>query len=126
MKPSFKWSDTFRYALEGIVVSLKTQRNLRFHIVAAVFVMLAALFFDLPLRDIALLLLVIGFVISAELFNTAIEAVVDLVTPEWHSLAKMAKDAAAGAVLIAACFAVLIGIVLFYEPVVTWFGNIAS
>lgn len=126
MKPSSKWSDTFRYALEGIVVSLKTQRNLRFHIVAAVFVMLAALFFDLPLRDIALLLLVIGFVFSAELFNTAIEAVVDLVTPEWHSLAKMAKDAAAGAVLIAACFAVLIGIVLFYEPVVTWFGNIAS
>ncbi|MNC74367.1 Undecaprenol kinase [compost metagenome] len=88
--------------------------------------MLAALFFDLPLRDIALLLLVIGFVFSAELFNTAIEAVVDLVTPEWHSLAKMAKDAAAGAVLIAACFAVLIGIVLFYEPVVTWLGNITS
>ncbi|MMZ63705.1 Undecaprenol kinase [compost metagenome] len=88
--------------------------------------MLAALFFDLPLRDIALLLLVIGFVFSAELFNTAIEAVVDLVTPEWHSLAKMAKDAAAGAVLIAACFAVLIGIVLFYEPVVAWFGNVAS
>ncbi|MNW29456.1 Undecaprenol kinase [compost metagenome] len=126
MKPNCKWSDTFRYALEGIVVSLKTQRNMRIHLVAAVIVMLAALYFGLSLRDIALLLLVIGFVISAELFNTAIEAVVDLVTPEWHSLAKMAKDAAAGAVLIAACFAVLIGIVLFYEPVVTWLGIISS
>ncbi|MNN38439.1 Undecaprenol kinase [compost metagenome] len=99
---------------------------MRVHTVAAVIVMLAALYFDLPLRDIALLLLVIGFVISAELINTAIEAVVDLVTPEWHSLAKMAKDAAAGAVLIAACFSVLIGIVLFYEPVVIWIGNIIS
>ncbi|MNW53013.1 Undecaprenol kinase [compost metagenome] len=124
MKPKSKWSDTFRYALEGIVVSLKTQRNMRVHTVAAVLVILAALFFDLPARDIALLLLVIAFVISAELINTAVEAVVDLVTPEWHQLAKMAKDAAAGAVFIAAGFAVLIGILLFYEPVAVWLGVI--
>lgn len=125
MKPKPKWSDTFRYALEGITVSLKTQRNLRFHTLAAVIVVLAALFFELPLRDIALLLLVIAFVIGAELFNTAIEAVVDLVTPEWHHLAKVAKDAAAGAVLVAAGFAVLIGIALFYTPVAKWLGIIA-
>ncbi|MNI51818.1 Undecaprenol kinase [compost metagenome] len=124
MKPKSKWSDTFRYALEGIVVSFKTQRNMRVHTVAAVLVILAALFFDLPARDIALLLLVIAFVISAELINTAVEAVVDLVTPEWHQLAKMAKDAAAGAVFIAAGFAVLIGILLFYEPVAVWLGVI--
>lgn len=107
------------------MVSLKTQRNLRFHTLAAVIVMLAALFFGLPLRDIALLLLVIAVVISAELFNSAIEAVVDLVTPEWHHLAKVAKDAAAGAVLVAAGFSVLIGILLFYTPVAQWLGIIA-
>ncbi|GIP51694.1 hypothetical protein J42TS3_07290 [Paenibacillus vini] len=84
---------------------------------------LAALFFRLPVRDLALLLLVISVVITAELLNTAIEAAVDLATPEWHRLAKIAKDAAAGAVLVAAAFAVLIGILLFYNPVMTWLGG---
>ncbi|WP_410767993.1 diacylglycerol kinase family protein [Fontibacillus sp. BL9] len=116
------WSTTFRNAWNGIWNSLKSERNMRIHVAAAVIVTLAAFFFRLPLRDIALLLLVISLVITAELLNTAIEAAVDLVTPEWHRLAKVAKDAAAGAVLIAAAFAVLIGILLFYGPVLSWLG----
>ncbi len=117
-----KWSATFRSAWSGIWTSLRTERNLQVHVTAAIIVILAALFFELPVRDLALLLLVISLVITAELLNTAIEAAVDLVTPEWHRLAKIAKDAAAGAVLVAAAFAVLIGILLFYNPIISWLG----
>lgn len=118
-----KWSAIFRSAWSGVITSLRTERNLRVHVAAAILVILAALFFRLPVRDLALLLLVISVVITAELLNTAIEAAVDLATPEWHRLAKIAKDAAAGAVLVAAAFAVLIGILLFYNPVMTWLGG---
>lgn len=122
MKPSRRWSSSFRYAWEGIVTSFRTQRHVRFHCVAAVLVIAAAIALSLPARDIALLLLVIALVISLELVNTAIEAVVDLAAPEWHRLGKIAKDAAAGAVLVAAVFAVVIGILIFYEPLMRWLG----
>lgn len=122
MKPPHRWSASFRYALEGIVASLKTQRNLRIHFCAAVAVIFAAILFRLPPRDVAVLLLVIALVISLELVNTAIEAVVDLATPKWHRLGKIAKDAAAGAVLVAAVFAAAIGVLLFYGPVMEWLG----
>lgn len=81
MKPSRRWSSSFRYALEGIATSFKTQRHVRFHCVAAVVVIAAAMALSLPVRDVALLLLVIALVISLELVNTAIEAVVDLAAP---------------------------------------------
>ncbi|MGN8771300.1 diacylglycerol kinase family protein [Paenibacillus barengoltzii] len=122
MKPSRRWSSSFRCALEGIVTSLKTERHLRFHCVAAVIVIAAAIALSLPARDVALLLLVIALVISLELVNTAIEAVVDLAAPEWHRLGKIAKDAAAGAVLVAAVVAVVIGILIFYQPLMRWLG----
>lgn len=122
MKPRRTWSETFRDAWNGIAASLKSERNLKVHFTAAAIVVIAGIYFRLPFRDMALLLAVIALVIAAELINTAIEAAVDLVTPEWHSLAKAAKDAAAGAVLIAAAFAVLIGILLFYGPVTSALG----
>ncbi|WP_055107426.1 diacylglycerol kinase family protein [Paenibacillus ihumii] len=122
MKPAPKWSDTFRYAAEGIVSALKSERNMKIHLLAAIIVLLAAAYFRLPVRDVALLLIVIGLVIAAELVNTALEAVVDLVSPEWHPLAKAAKDAAAGAVLVTAIIAACVGGLLFYEPVMASFG----
>ncbi|MEF2964718.1 diacylglycerol kinase family protein [Paenibacillus sp. M1] len=122
MKTRRNWGSVFRDAWNGIWSSLKSERNLRIHVLAAVIVLLAAAFFRLPVRDVALLLLVIALVITAELINTAIEAAVDLAAPEWHRLAKIAKDAAAGAVLAAAAFAVVIGIMLFYGPVMAWLG----
>lgn len=122
MEPRRTWRDAFRNAWDGVLASLKTERNLRFHTAAAIVVILAALYFHLPARDMAVLLLVIALVITAEMINTAIEAAVDLAAPEWHRLAKLAKDAAAGAVLVAAAFAVFIGILLFYEPVGRAFG----
>ncbi|GAA0135936.1 diacylglycerol kinase family protein [Paenibacillus sp. YSY-4.3] len=121
MRPAPKWSDTFRYAAEGIVAALKSERNMKIHLLAAVIVLLAAAYFRLSGRDVALLLIVIGLVIASELMNTALEALVDLVSPDWHPLAKKAKDTAAGAVLVTAIIAACVGCLLFYEPVVTYF-----
>lgn len=110
MKSFFK---AFVYAWQGIAHTVKTQRNFRFHIAAMVYVMAFSLFYELTRGEYVLLALTFSSVISAELINTAIEAAVDLCSPEQHRLAKIAKDAAAGAVLAAAIFAVVVGVLLF-------------
>lgn len=110
MKSFFK---AFAYAWQGIVHTVKTQRNFRFHIAATVYVTAFSLFYELTRGEYVLLALTFSSVISAELINTAIEAAVDLCSPEQHRLAKIAKDAAAGAVLAAAIFAVVVGVLLF-------------
>nr|WP_325175567.1 diacylglycerol kinase family protein [Paenibacillus sonchi] len=73
-----------------------------------------------------LLLLAITLVLAAELLNTAIEATIDLVSPEIHPLAKKAKDTAAGAVLLTAVFAAIVGIYVFYHPVMDWITGLMS
>ena len=103
----------FGYAWHGIVQTVKTQRNFRFHIVAMVYVTAFSLFYKLTREEYVLLALTFSSVISAELINTAIEAAVDLCSHEHHKLAKLAKDAAAGAVLVTAIFAVAVGVLLF-------------
>lgn len=103
----------FVYAWQGISHAVRTQRNMRVHLTAVVYVTAFSFFYDLTRAEYALLALTFGAVISAELINTAIEAAVDLCSPERHSLAKIAKDAAAGAVLAAAIFAVVVGVLLF-------------
>ncbi|WP_068616258.1 diacylglycerol kinase family protein [Paenibacillus tuaregi] len=123
MRSRHKWSSSFRYAFQGITYGLKTQRNLRVHVVCAVLAAGAAAFFHLSAVKWAILLLTIAVVIAAELINTAVESAVDLSSPELHPLAKAAKDTAAGAVLVCAIFAVIIGIVLFYDPVTAWLSN---
>lgn len=110
MKKFFK---AFVYAWQGILHAVKTQRNFRFHIAASVYVTVFSFFYELTRGEYVLLMLTFSAVISAELINTAIEAAVDLCSPEQHRLAKIAKDAAAGAVLVAAIFAVVVGILLF-------------
>lgn len=105
--------ESFRYAVDGILDVFRTQKHMRFHFVTVVLVLLVALVFGLDKKDILVLLFTISMVLMAEMFNTAIEAVVDLVTQTYHPLAKFAKDAAAGAVLIATATAILVGCVLF-------------
>ena len=104
--------ESFKYAIDGILDVFRTQKHMRFHFVTMVLVLLAALLFDLDKRDILILMFVISLVLIAEMFNTAIEAVVDMVVQSYHPLAKFAKDAAAGAVLIATVTAVLMGVML--------------
>lgn len=89
---------------------------MRIHLVTAVLVVLFSLVFGLSRMEYAILFFALGFVITAEMVNTAIEALVDLQSPAYDNLARIAKDVAAGAVLIAAGVAVLVGIVLFFKP----------
>ncbi|MCB8933205.1 MAG: diacylglycerol kinase [Fimbriimonadaceae bacterium] len=98
-----------RVATSGLVYTFKTQRHMRFHLYVVLIVMLLGVFFNLGLREMLVLLFTISLVLVAEMFNSAIEATVDLVQPNYHPLAKFAKDIAAGAVLITTIIAVVVG-----------------
>ena len=107
--------DSLRVALNGVLLSFKTQKHLRVHFALAIIILIAGFVWRLSKVELLILVGAISLVILAELFNTALETVVDLVTPDYHPLAKVAKDVSAGAVLVAAVNAALIGAVLFLD-----------
>lgn len=110
---------SFRYAGQGIYYALRTQRNFRIHSLATGLVVTTGLVLRLPAVHIAVLSLTCGLVMTLELLNTALEAVVDLTVQQtYHELAKIAKDCAAGAVLTAALMAVVVGSCLLLPPLV--------
>ena len=100
----------FRYAFAGLGAAWRSERNLRIHAVIASAVVIAGALLRLPAAAWAVLFLAIALVVGTELLNAAVEAVVDLVSPEDHPLAKRAKDVAAAAVLVAAAGAVAVGV----------------
>lgn len=104
----------FKYAMEGVAHVFRTQRHMRFHFLVLVMVLLAGLVFQLNRIEMLILLFTVTLVLMAEMFNTAIEAVVDLVTQSYHPLAKFAKDIAAGAVLITVLNALMVAFLLFF------------
>lgn len=114
--------DSFGYALLGVVQALRSQRNLRIHVNVALFVVVAGWLFFINSLQWVFVILAIGLVMSLELVNTAIEAVVDLASPGYHPVAKLAKDASAGAVLVAAVAAAILGL-LIYMPELPQFGR---
>ena len=99
---------------------------MRNHFISAIVVLLTALFLRVSPIEFALLALSILFVLFAELFNTAVEAVVDLVSPGYHPLAKVAKDTAAGAVLMAAIGAAIMGYLILAQYVFPLYGKVLS
>ncbi|MEP0764946.1 MAG: diacylglycerol kinase [Fimbriimonadia bacterium] len=105
--------EPFRVALEGVIHTFRTQRHMRFHFYTVVVVLVLGMFYNLHYREILILLFTISMVLMAEMFNSAIEAVVDLVQPTYHPMAKFAKDIAAGAVLITTVNAIVVGSLLF-------------
>lgn len=107
--------DSLRFALNGVLLCFKTQRHLRIHFAVAVLVLVAGFVWRLDRAELLILVGAISLVILAELLNTALETVVDMVTTDFHPLAKVAKDVAAGAVLVAAVNAALVGAVLFLD-----------
>ena len=114
---------SFRYAAQGLGYSLLTQRNFRIHVVTGVFVFGLALWLQLSLDRLALLVLTVTAVLVLELLNTAMEAVVDLaVGRRYHPLAQIAKDCAAAAVLVAAIASLLIAVLLLLPPLITRIG----
>jgi diacylglycerol kinase (ATP) len=109
---------SFRPAISGWIYVLRTQPNAWIHGLISIGVFIIALWVQLDSRDWVLLLLTVALVWLAEFFNTAVEVVVDLASPRQHKLAKHGKDIGAGAVLIAAALAVLVGILLLGPPLV--------
>lgn len=110
-----KLLDSFNYAIHGIIHSLRTQRNMRIHFTVALVVLSACFIYDISKVEFMILAITITMVVSAELINTAIENAIDLTTNYYHPLAKIAKNAAAGAVLVTAINAVLVGYVIFWD-----------
>ncbi|RII26837.1 MAG: diacylglycerol kinase [Geobacter sp.] len=108
MKPT-RFIDSVNYAIEGIIHTVRTQKHMRWHFLSALVLLVTVLFLRVSPLEFTLLTVSICFVLFAELLNTAIETVVDLVSPEYHPLAKVAKDVAAGAVLIASIGAAVMG-----------------
>ncbi len=105
----------FSYAFKGISFCIKTETNMRIHIVAAIYVLILAQFYDLSKAEIASLCITIFLVFALEMLNTAVESLVDLVSPEENKLAGIAKDTAAGAVLVSAISSVIVGAVIFWD-----------
>jgi diacylglycerol kinase (ATP) len=105
--------ESFNYAIEGVVHVLRTQRNMRIHLAIAIAVLAAAAAVGVSKLELIALLLAIAFVLIAEMINSAIEGAIDVATTSFDPMAKLAKDIAAGAVLIAAVNAVAIGYLVF-------------
>jgi diacylglycerol kinase len=101
---------SFHYAFQGLGYAIRTQRNMRIHLSIAIVVILAGLFFHISALEFAILFIAITTVFIAEMFNTVLELCVDLASPTYHPLAKIAKDVAAGAVLANALLSILIGL----------------
>ncbi len=104
----------FKYAQEGILHCFRTQPHMRFHFYTLVLALLSGLLLNLDNRDMLVILFAMTLVISSEMFNTAIEAVVDMVTESYSPIAKLAKDVSAGAVLLAAMNACIAGVLIFF------------
>ena len=105
--------ESFNFAIEGVVHVLRTQRNLRIHFAVAVIVLVVAVVVGVSKIELIVLLIAIAFVLVAEMINTAIEGAIDAATTSFDPMAKLAKDIAAGAVLIASVTAVAVGYLVF-------------
>lgn len=105
------------HAVDGVIRAFKTERNLRIDYIIGIFVLIASLFFDFTQTEFACLCLTIGFVIFAEMINSTVEYVVDLITDKYDDRAKAAKDIAAGGVLISSVVAVIVAYFLFVDKI---------
>lgn len=114
--------DSFQYAFQGITETVKSERNMKIHFFVMGLTVLGGFFFKLSRSEWMVCIILFSLVLAGELFNTAIEAVVDMVMPKEHKLAKKAKDAAAGSVLILAIGAAIIGCIIFIPKLLSLIG----
>lgn len=110
---------SFYYAFYGIGSALKEERNLCIHFCVMILVIISGCYFNITQGEWMTCILLFGLVIALELMNTALEATIDLCHPEIHPKAKLAKDTAAGSVLVAAIAAIIEGILIFYPYILT-------
>jgi diacylglycerol kinase len=109
---------SFGYAFKGISIAFKTQHNIWIHSLAIIVVLTAGFIFKLDVLEWGLVVLAIGLVLVSEMINTAIECLVDLVSPDYSEKAGLIKDVAAGAVLVAATISVIIGGIVFLPKMI--------
>ncbi len=111
------------HAAAGLKTAFTTERHIRIHCGVAVAAILAGVLLPLSANEWLWILLCITLVIGAELFNTALEALTDLATPDYHPLAKKAKDIAAGAVVLCVLFAIATGLIIFLPKIIGLFDS---
>ena len=104
---------SFKFAWKGIMTCAGHEQNITFHLIVAILVVVAGFVFDITKSEWAAVVICIGMVITAELFNSSIERLVDMVSPQWQKIAGEVKDIAAGAVLVTAVAAAIVGIIVF-------------
>ena len=112
-----KLINSFKYAIEGFVSSFKTERNMKIHILAMILVIFLGIYLKLTVMEWCIVAFAISLVIGAELFNTAIETIVDMVSPEKNPKAKLAKDISAAAVLALSIGAAIVGCLIFIPKI---------
>ena len=115
--PSFRKS--FHFAMQGFRTAVATERNIKVMLAAGAFAVVCGIFLQLDLLSWAIVILCCAVVIMAELFNTAIETIVDLVSPEFHPLAGRAKDVAAAAVWFLSALVAVVGLLVFANAILT-------
>jgi diacylglycerol kinase len=108
-----KLIDSFKYAMNGLVIVFREERNFKIHIIASIVVIILAAYLEVSNQDFAILVIAIALVLIAEVFNTVVESILDFISPEYDFNVKKIKDLAAGAVFLAATFAIIIGVLVF-------------
>ncbi|NOX45946.1 MAG: diacylglycerol kinase family protein [Chlorobi bacterium] len=116
-----KRAKSFKYAFDGILYLVKSQHNAWVHLTIAIFAIIAGIALDVSFTEWCFLVFAIGFVLVAEAFNTAIEELTNLVSPAYDKKAGTVKDVAAGAVLISAIVAAIVGLIIFIPKIVLLF-----
>ena len=118
MKKGKKLINSFKYAFQGIITSFCTERNMKIHFLIMLLVIIAGFILKITKIEWIVCIILFGLVISAELFNTAIETVVDMIAKEKNEKAKIAKDVSAGAVLVLAISAIVVGLMIFVPRII--------
>ncbi len=113
-KKSFKrFFSSFKHSFDGLYVAYRDEQSMLLHLVATIIVVTGGIYFGIDLLEWLIVAILIGLVLGAELINTAIEAVTDIASPDYHDLAKVAKDTASASVLVYSTVAMIGGIIIF-------------
>lgn len=119
---SHSFAESLRYAGQGLLVLYRRERNVRRQLVLFLVALLLAFLLRLPGRDFAVIVVVAGMVLGAEMTNSTFEALADAIHPRYHTGVRMAKDMAAGVVLLVSLTAIVVGLFLFVPPLVSLLG----
>lgn len=122
MKRARTLGESFFYAISGILYAFRTQRNIKIHFMTTLLVIIFSYLLELDTMELLAVSITVALVLAAEMINTAIETVVDMYTQEYHPLAAAAKNVAAGAVLVSAINAVVVGYLIFFKKIVMLLG----